>query len=479
MLPSLQPDELKILASWGLQLEQHFKTPQDVEFVIDEAGQPWIVQSRALVLASSAPAKAKSKIKQEPLLTGGRTVYPGRSSGRAHLVSDTRDLASTPDGAVLFLRRATPEIVEVFPRITGLVAEWGNLTGHAAALLRESQIPSIFQMPGTFTKLQSGDPVSLDSVQPRVYAGTLWPAQRSLTLETLRDADKDSDPIAERLLTLHLTDPAASNFKPAGCRSAHDVLRFCHETAIGTMFEVGDFELERRAAQHSRKLATNLPVNLHVLDLGRGISSASTNGREVQPTEITSRPFQAFWRGVSSPQVTWKRDMPASLGDFASVMSNSLGSGYGSGRPLGEKSYLLVADEYMNLNSRLAYHFSLIDACLSAHPSDNYISFRFAGGGASRQRRNLRACFIEGCLAPYGFLVDRRGDLVNAWFKKAPAEKTEANLDILGRLMACSSQLDMYMTSEAAMKWYVRQFLAGNYTFRPEDEAKQEPALAH
>jgi len=35
----------------------------------------------------------------------------------------------------------------------------------------------------------------------------------------------------------------------------------------------------------------------------------------------------------------------------------------------------------------------------------------------------------------------------------------------LGRLMACSSQLDMFMTSRAAMNWYAEQFIAGNYSF--------------
>jgi pyruvate,water dikinase len=119
----------------------------------------------------------------------------------------------------------------------------------------------------------------------------------------------------------------------------------------------------------------------------------------------------------------------------------------------------------MNLNSRLAYHFSLVDACLSDVPGSNYIAFRFEGGGATRLRRNLRACFIEACLSHYGFHVDRRGDLVNAWLKKASAQETEANLDILGRLMASSSQLDMYMTNPEVMRWYVRQFLNGNYSF--------------
>ena len=128
----------------------------------------------------------------------------------------------------------------------------------------------------------------------------------------------------------------------------------------------------------------------------------------------------------------------------------------------------------MNLNSRLAYHFSLVDAALSDVAGTNYISFRFEGGGAGWLRRSLRACFIEACLTRYGFQVDRRGDLVNAWYRKAPAEQTERRLDILGRLLACSSQLDMYMDSREIMEWYVQQFMAGNYAFQMEAvEAKR------
>ena len=138
-----------------------------------------------------------------------------------------------------------------------------------------------------------------------------------------------------------------------------------------------------------------------------------------------------------------------------------------------KSSYLLVADEYMNLNSRLAYHYSLVDACLSEIPGNNYISFRFEGGGATRQRRSLRACFLETCLAHYGFQVDRRTDLVNAWFRKAPADQTAERLDILGRLLACSSQLDMYMTSREIMNWFVQQFIAANYSL----SARPQPAL--
>jgi pyruvate,water dikinase len=477
--PSLNPRELALLADWSLRIEKHFGVPQDIEWARDERGQVWIVQARPLAPVDSSQTRSRARVKGAPFLAGGRTVYPGRVSGPAFLVNDLKSLQDTPQGAILFLRKASPEIVTVFPRISGVVAEMGNVAGHAACLLREAKIPSIFELGGAFERIQDGDPVSLDAVQPRIYSGMLWSPRiiESQIRERYQESSVKADPINRRLLVLHLLDTSASDFRPAGCKSAHDVLRFCHEKAVEAMFAVNDNALEGDWTC-SKKLMTPVPVNIYVLDLGGGLALENPSAKEVRPSEIVSWPFQALWRGLTHPGVTWQREMPASLSDLASVMANSLTSTTGAMRALGDRSYLLVADEYINLNTRLAYHFTLVDACLSPNASHNYISFRFAGGGAAPYRRNLRACFVEACLAHYGFLVDRRNDLVNAWFKKAPAEETETRLNIIGRLMASTSQLDMYMTSNAVMRRYVQQFLDGNYTFAVEDEAGVKPAAA-
>ena len=464
--PSLPDVYLQTLADWGVQIEEHFRAPQDIEWVLDRDGGLWIVQSRPLANADASRAKARSHPKTEPRLTGGRTVYPGRTSGKAFLVDEIQNIGKAPSGAVVFIRKPSPEIVGILPRIAGLVAEWGNIAGHAATLLREFQIPSVFQMTGAFDGLTSGEPVSLDAVQARVYPGILWPPSRRELSGIERYRERTADPISARLLTLTLQDPAADNFRPSGCRSGHDVLRYCHEKAIETMFEVNDRELERGGSQLYRKLETPLPLNLSVIDLGGGLALADPEKRSVVPSQIVSRPFQALWQGISHPEVTWTREMPASIGDLGSVMAATFAPRGGFVRPLGQESHLLVADEYMNLNSRLAYHYSLVDACLSDTPGDNYISFRFEGGGAAHKRRSLRACFLEKCLVHYGFRVDRRADLVNAWFRKAPADQTAERLDLLGRLLACSSQLDMYMNSREVMSWFAEQFILGNYAFR-------------
>lgn len=469
---SLSDGHLHTLAEWGVRVEEHYKTPQDIEWVLDLNDRLWIVQARPLANIDAARSKARARPKVEPRIQGGRTVFPGQASGPAFLVEEIQRIGEAPPGAIVFIRKPSPEIVEIFPRIAGLVAEWGNVTGHAASLLREFQVPSVFQMAGAFDGLSAGEPVSLDAVQARVYPGILWPSgQREAPVQE-RYGTRRGDPIATRLLNLNLVDPAGANFKPAGCQSVHDVLRYCHEKGIEAMFAVNDYELES-GAQSGRKLRTSLPLHVLVLDLGGGLATNLADNRSVSPAEIVSRPFQALWGGIAHPGVSWTREMPASFSDLASVLGNAMGPKDSGMRALGDKSYLLVADEYMNFNTRLAYHYSLVDACLSDTPGNNYISFRFEGGGATRQRRSLRACFLETCLLRNGFQADRRTDLVNAWFRKAPADQIAERLGMLGRLLACSSQLDMYMTSREVMNWFVQQFLEGNYSFQATPQAHE------
>ncbi len=467
--PAIEPDQLARLAEWALRIEDHFRAPQDIEWVLDEGGQLWVVQARPLARAPTPHGRTRPVHAGEVLSSSGRTVYPGRALGPAFLAPSPRDLHATPKGAILILRRASPDIVRVFPRIAGLVAEWGNITGHAATLLREFQIPSLFEATGIYERVKNGETVSLDSGAGRLYRGAAWPADAHPAPASGRGRDPARDEVVgRRLLALTLLDPTAWSFRASNCQSAHDVLRFCHERAIAEMFALNDRALHL-GGHADKRLLSDAPINLHVLDLGGGLLTADGEGPVVRPAQIASRPFQALWRGLTHPDVTWNRDMPASVGGLASVMGQAFSASQPSARrPVGAKSYLMVTRDYMNLNARLAFHFTLVDATLSDQPEANTIAFRFAGGGATRQRRDLRACFVEACLASYGFAVDRRGDLVNAWFKKATAAETETRLDIVGRLMACSSQLDMYMTDVGAMQWYVQQFLDGNYGFRTE-----------
>ena len=290
--------------------------PRRVRKDLDLAG-PATGFSRRVALASSAA--------WTPPVAGGITVYPGRASGPASLVEDRRSLRKTPEGAIVLTHRASPEIVGVLPRIAGLVAERGNIAGYAATLLREFKVPSVLEMPGVFEHIRDGEAVSLDAVQPGLHRGTLWPPVPAQVSLTERQREKVGDILSRRLLTLHLLDAGAFRFRPSGCRSAHDVIRYSHEKAVEGMFAVQARELEH-GPHRSKKLLASVPVNLFVLDLGGGLVLDDAEADGVTPSQIVSRPFQGLWRGITHPAVSWTRQMPASIGDLASVMAGSFAS---------------------------------------------------------------------------------------------------------------------------------------------------------
>ena len=144
-------------------------------------------------------------------------------------------------------------------------------------------------------------------------------------------------------------------------------MRYCHEKAVEAMFTVNDVVLEKGEGS-ARSLKTNLPLNLCVLDLGGGLRLTDPTVTQIEPFQIASVPFQALWRGINHPGVSWRREVPASFSDLASVMATTLTPQEYVSRPLGQKSYLLAAEEYMNLNARLAFHFTLVDASLTNTP---------------------------------------------------------------------------------------------------------------
>jgi pyruvate,water dikinase len=145
-------------------------------------------------------------------------------------------------------------------------------------------------------------------------------------------------------------------------------------------------------------------------------------------------------------------------------MSSAAGSD-NTGRQMGDRNYLIVTPEYLNLNARLAYHYSMIDALVCDRPVNNYITFRFRGGGAGRARRGLRAQFLTGVLLYSGFSVDLREDLVTARLRGYKREICEDKLEMLGKLTGCVRQLDMLLDSSQTVKQYIDKFLNKDYSF--------------
>jgi len=472
---SLDEEEIRILCEHGLAIEKYMGFPQDIEWAITEDGAVDILQARTLQVRDISRAPAGGAFEgMKLLMERGTTASKGQSAGEIALLKGEEDIEKVREGAILVTREGFPKIVKISSLLRGIILERGNPLEHLACVAREYRIPMLVRATNAMEILREGQVVTLDADEARVYEGEakLLSLARTEMDVDIKMEEVPRNPKVEELrnliFPLNLLDVRDPNFQMQSCKSVHDIIRFCHEQGVQAMFEVNDGEYEKNRFYTSR-LDVAIPFPVDIINLG-GASSVAGHPRKIKLEEITSIPFAAFWRGVSHEGIRWSGPpVRVNLKALGSVMTNTMLDAARSGRALGSRTYALISRDYMNLNSRLAYHFAMVDTLCSHNAAANYINFRFKGGGTGLDRRILRVRFIARILDSLGFFVNIKQDLINATLKGLPIGEQEEKLDMIGRLLGCSRLLDMAMDNEEAMEWFVDAFRRGNYSFEPGD----------
>ena len=260
---------------------------------------------------------------------------------------------------------------------------------------------------------------------------------------------------------LNLTDPASPFFRPDGCRTLHDLTRFCHEKAVVEMFTFGErYGFNDKAAK--QLVVENSPAQWWVIDLDDGFTpDFDPESRYVDLSHITSVPMQAIWQGMTA--FPWAGPPPVSLGGLGSIIFQStrnpnLDPAVRSS--MAAKNYFLISRNFCNLSVRLGYHFALVEANLGEFLTENYVSFQFKGGAADQDRRLLRIRLISEILAEFGFRVEQKVDAMTARIEKKPGPYRLERLKILGCLLIHTRQIDMVMADAGMAASYHQKITA-------------------
>jgi pyruvate,water dikinase len=128
-------------------------------------------------------------------------------------------------------------------------------------------------------------------------------------------------------------------------------------------------------------------------------------------------------------------------------------------RELGAPNYACMTDSYLNLNSRQAYHYAIVDSFLSDNQNNNHISMRLKGGGAASWQRELRAHLVAEILRLHHFTVNVTGDLVNGWVRGLDRSSGANELAMIGHLLQFLARLDMWMSDKSDIKEYTEAFI--------------------
>lgn len=208
--------EIVELARYGLQIEQHYGSPQDIEWAV-EGSKIYIVQSRAITTLKkvakpavsqsassntageskpmSAPSATVSSndgpavkgprkaISDDPfevqeiqldqakeILTGLR-ASPGIAWGPVKIILDPKEISRVYEGDILVTRMTTPDFVPAMKRAAAIVTDEGGSTCHAAIVSRELGIPCIVGSRTATHTFKEGQIITVDAKRGIVYDG--------------------------------------------------------------------------------------------------------------------------------------------------------------------------------------------------------------------------------------------------------------------------------------------------------------------
>ncbi|MCD4805795.1 MAG: hypothetical protein K8R07_09005, partial [Desulfobacterales bacterium] len=458
----LEPEQIKTLVDYGLKLESHYGVALDIEWAIDKQNRLYILQARPLkkslkfIPAETSPDVTEKELADHPvLIKGGASASEGTASGLAYVLKSDHNLYDIPKGAILIAHQTSPRYVPVMGRARAIVTDVGSVTGHMASVAREFQVPTLVGTHNATSLIEHSDEITVDATNRIVYKGRvekLLKEKKAINPMKGSPTYKASQAALKKIAPLNLLDPKQDNFNPDSCRTIHDIIRFAHEMSMRKMFWISDDIKSKENI--AIRLYTSLPLSIYVIDLGGGLSIGH-EAREAQKEDVISVPFKALLNGMTHKDIEWSGDIGINWGGFASIVAESVFRDPLKEGRMGGPNYAVISGEYLNFNSRLGYHFATIDTYCGPVVNDNYITFYFKGGAADIGRRSRRATLIALILKKLLFRVEQKGDMIRGELKKYDRALIEKKLDMIGRLLGSVRLLDMVLSDDGQIDWYV------------------------
>lgn len=171
---------IRHLAKIGDNIQDHYGFPQDIEWAL-EKGELYILQARPITTLNQSQNRTQI-VESEPL-TSGIGASQGVATGSVRVVTEIADLKRVEKGDILVTHTTTPDYVEVFPKIAGIITESGGATNHAAVVAREMGIPAVVGTEDIILRVNTGDIVTLDGSGGFVYPGEVAVLEKDLDVE--------------------------------------------------------------------------------------------------------------------------------------------------------------------------------------------------------------------------------------------------------------------------------------------------------
>jgi pyruvate,water dikinase len=176
----LDNDEVKKLAQWALQIEEHYQKPMDIEWAKDGiTGELFIIQARPETVHSQ---KNSYIIKEYQLLEKGEVLATGNAvgskiaSGTARVLQSPAEADKLQKGEIIITDITTPDWDPVLKKAAAIITNRGGRTSHASIVARELGVPAVVGCGNATTAIKDGEIITVSCGEGEtgfIYKGSL------------------------------------------------------------------------------------------------------------------------------------------------------------------------------------------------------------------------------------------------------------------------------------------------------------------
>ncbi|GGL70876.1 pyruvate, water dikinase [Halocalculus aciditolerans] len=167
----LDEAEIDQLVALGERVEEHYDSPQDVEWAIVD-GDIYMLQSRPITTIDKSKGEGEDGESGDgETLVRGLGASPGIVSGAVRIVTQLDQLDKVGQGDILVTEMTTPDMVPAMKRAAGIITNEGGMTSHAAIISRELGVPAVVGTGDGTDVLFDDQIVTLDGDRGRVTEG--------------------------------------------------------------------------------------------------------------------------------------------------------------------------------------------------------------------------------------------------------------------------------------------------------------------
>ena len=255
----LSDEEIGELVALGERVEDHYGTPQDVEWAIHE-GEIYMLQSRPITTiqegesgddadaaGTGGETPRKSTVgdassgqpgaggvpnggEEADVLVDGLGASPGVVSGAVRIVHKLDHLDQVQEGDVMVTEMTMPDMVPAMKRAAGIVTDEGGMTSHAAIISRELGVPAVVGTGNGTRLLEDGQQVTLDGDKGTVRAGVDDEAEPGEEFEPVEAARPETPvkPMTATEVKVNVSIPEAAERAAATGADGVGLLRIEH-----------------------------------------------------------------------------------------------------------------------------------------------------------------------------------------------------------------------------------------------------------